>query len=102
MAEGNFPGGFNPGANELTDDPRLSRPWLRDRHHPLLGRHLPRERVPSWETMYVEPGFARDRTLPTHFKAYTQTSDGAIWADVGSTWEEAKYNLRIRVENAGW
>ena len=90
-----FAYGFTPGATDV------SRPWLRDRHHPLLGRHLPWTLVPDWPALRVEPGFAMNKTLPTHFKAYTRTRDGQVWADMGETYEEAKYRLRVRVENAG-
>ena len=89
MAE-DFGYGFTPGRDLTTDDPRLSRPWLRDSHHPLLGRHVPRHRVPQWPAVHVEPGFALNRTIPTHFKAYTETKDGEVWADAGKTWEESK------------
>ena len=102
MGEVPFPTNFTPGRDVSTDDPRLSRPWLRDRHHPLLGRHVPRVNVPQWPAMHVEPGYALNKQLPTHFKAYTETKDGSLWADVGETWEQAKYNLRLRVEDAGW
>ena len=91
-----FAYGFTPGA------PDVSRPWLHDRHHPLLGRHLPWNRVSDWPALSVEPGYAMNKTHPTHFKAYTRTKDGEVWADVGPSWEEAKYNLRVRVEGAGW
>ena len=95
-----FAHGFTPGRNELTDDPRLSRPWLRDRHHPLLGQHLPRVLVPQWPAVHVEPGYALNRVVPTHFKAYTRTEDGAIWADAGTTYDEARWKLEERVRNA--
>jgi hypothetical protein len=97
VAEGPFPGGFRPGVNELTDDPRVSRPWLSDRHHPLLGSNLPHNRVPDFPDVHVEPGYARDRVLPTHFKAYTRTADGQLWADAGETYEEARWRLEQRV-----
>ena len=91
-----FPGSFNPGRNELTDDPRLSRPWLRDVHHPMLGRHLPRILWPEWPDVRVEPSFVRDRVAPTGFKAYTRRDD-VYWADYGLTYEEARWNLEQRV-----
>lgn len=96
-----FAHGFTPG-RELAADDRMSRQWLHDRHHPLLGQHLPRVLVPSWPSVHVEPGYALHRTSPTHFKSYTRTQDGAIWADSADSFEEARWLVETRVRDAGW
>ena len=101
MATG-FPAGFNPGVNELTDDPRVSRPWLRERADKLLGVHLPLNRVPDWPDLSVVPGYQLNRVVPTHFRAYTRTPDNAVWADAAETWDEARWKLENRVREAGW
>jgi hypothetical protein len=96
MGESPFPYGFSPGETDLP------RRWLHRRHQPLLGQHLPRERVPQWPSVHVEPGYALDRAVPTHFKAYTATEDGTLWADTASTWDEARWVLENRVRDAGF
>lgn len=92
---------FTPG-RELAADDAMSRRWLHDRHHPLLGRNVPWNELPEWPSVRMEPGFALNRVAPTHFKAYTRTSDGAIWADAADSYEEARWLLERRVRDAGW
>ncbi|MGH3571471.1 MAG: hypothetical protein ACRDUW_06540 [Pseudonocardiaceae bacterium] len=75
------------------------RPWEEDRHHPLLGRNLPVYLVPNWPATEVIPGFAKDKTLPTHFKAYTRHYDGTVYSDMGHTYEEARWNLTQVMSN---
>lgn len=94
MAE-EFAHGFTPG-RELAANDRL--PFLSDAHHPLLGRHVPLNVVPDYPDMLVVPGYAFNRTHPTHFRAYTRTRDGVVHADGAETWEEAKYRLRLTAE----
>jgi hypothetical protein len=75
-----------------------ARPWLRDRHHPLLGRHVPPVLVPEWPGILVEPSYQLDRVLPTGFKSYTRYH-GTIYTDHGATYDRARWNLQEWISN---
>ena len=90
-----FAYGFTPGETDV------SRRWLQERPDKLLGQHLPLNRMPDWPDVHVVPGHSLHRVVPTHFRAYTRTSDGAVWSDVGDTHDEARWNLEQRIANLG-
>jgi hypothetical protein len=85
-------------------DEEASRPWAgkyRDRHHPLLGEHLPRNLIPDWPGHTIIPSFMRDRVLPAGFRAYTRFRDAVLVA-FGDTHDRARWELCNRVDDARW
>ena len=91
-----FPYGFTPGESEVP------RRWLQERPDKLLGQHLPIASMSQWPDVSVVPGYALNRVVPTHFRAYTRTPDGAMWGDAAETHDEARWKLEQRVRDAGW
>lgn len=84
-----------PFAYAETDaDAEDRRPWLEDRRERarLLGVAPPRVVIPSWPDVLVVPGHAKDRALPTHFRAYSRVGLDVI-SDAGPTYERARWNL---------
>ncbi len=77
------------------------RPWEEDRHHPLLGRHLPSVLVPDHPEVAVLPSYVKDRVLPSAFKAYTRTLDGTVLCDSAATFEESRWRVLRAAETHG-
>ncbi len=75
------------------------RPWLEDRRERerLLGMAPPRVVIPTYPEVLVVPGYAKDRALPTHFRAYCRLGVDVL-SDAGPTYEQARWSLLQTVE----
>lgn len=87
--------GWMPGSPVTAEDENPA--YLQDRHHPLLGRHLPFNRIPEYPDIEIVPGYRLDCVLPTHFRGYTRFQ-GSVVADVAPTHDQVRHVLRVRLE----
>lgn len=74
------------------------KPWLKDRHHELLGRSLPFFNTPDFPDDRIIPCYQLNKVLPTGFRAYTRVDNEQVSA-WGETHEHARWELNKRIES---